>query len=123
MPERPQILVVDLNRRNLELLAGLLGKAGYESMCANSIEDFDQALESLDNIDLALVDLANFGGHIWDRCDRLRKAQIPFLIISAGHLEGLQQDGVTHGARAVLTKPLASRKLLGMIRSLLEASV
>ena len=122
MPERPQILTVGLNRRNLALLAELLGKAGYESVSANNLEEFDQLLESLDNIDLALVDLAGFGRHIWDRCDRLRRAQIPFLIISAGHLDGLQQDSVAHGARAVLTKPLASKELLGMIRGLLEAS-
>ena len=84
------------------------------------MEDFDHALDSVSKIDLALVDLAGFDHHIWDRCDRLRTAQIPFLIISAGHLNTVQQDSVMHGARAVLMKPLASKDLLGMIRGLLR---
>lgn len=120
MPERRVILTVDRNRRNLELLSRFLDKAGYDSESANSIEDFDQVLESGGKIDLALVDLAGFDTNIWDRCDRLRNANIPFLIISAGHLAGLEQDSVTHGAQAVLMKPLASKDLLGIIQSLLQ---
>jgi hypothetical protein len=33
-------------------------------------------------------------------------------------MDTVRQDGVTHGAKAVLTKPLASKDLLGMIRGL-----
>lgn len=122
MPERRVILTVDRNPRNLELLAGFLGKAGYESVSASRIADFDHALDSAAKIDLALVDLAGFDHQIWDRCDRLKEAQIPFLIISAGQPNTVQQDSVTHGARAVLMKPLASKDLLGMIRGLLRES-
>lgn len=123
MPERRLILTVDRNRRNLELLTRFLDNAGYESVTANSIEDFDQILESIDELDLALVDLAGFDRNIWDRCDRLRNAHVPFLIISAGHLDSVQQDSVAHGAQAVLMKPLASKDLLGMIRGLLQESL
>lgn len=105
------------------MLSRFLDKAGYDSESANSIEDFDQVLESSGKIDLALVDLAGFDRNIWDRCDRLRNANIPFLIISAAHLESVEQDSVTHGAQGVLMKPLASKDLLGIIRGLLQESV
>lgn len=120
MADAPRLLAVDHNRRNLELLTQFLSREGYQIVGVASLEEFDRVLKQAKGIALALVDLAGFDQHIWERCDRLRKAKIPFLLISPKQLAAVQQAGVAHGARGVLTKPLVARELLKLIRSLLE---
>lgn len=58
MKDNPLLLVVDHNKRNLELLAQVLGREGYQVLTANSIEEFEQALNKSKEINLALVDIA-----------------------------------------------------------------
>ena len=120
MPEASAILAVDRNKRNLELLAVFLTKAGYKPVGASSVEDLDRILAEEAAISLALVDVAGFGHEIWKRCDRLRDSGVPFLVISSGQLAAAQQNGLAHGAKGVLVKPLASKELLGLIQTLVE---
>lgn len=119
MKDRRLILAVDRNPRNLELLAQFLGQAGYEVLPAASLSAFDQALARAAEIGLALLDIAGFDQSIWQRCERLRGAQIPFLVLSARQSAVLQQESLARGARSVLVKPLVVKELLGLIRSLL----
>lgn len=44
MKQKPLILTVDRNRRNLELLAQFLDQEGYQSFGVSSIDEFQQAL-------------------------------------------------------------------------------
>ena len=44
MKDTPVILVVDHNRRNLEVLSGFIGRGGYQTRTAAGLEEFDQAL-------------------------------------------------------------------------------
>ncbi|RMF90252.1 MAG: DNA-binding response regulator [Nitrospinota bacterium] len=123
MPEPPLILAVDRNRRNLELLTQFLTREGYQVQGVASAEELDQVLAASTQIDLALIDLAGFDRSIWERCEQLRRREIPFLILSPRQSLALQQESLAHGARGVLVKPLAVRELLGIMQSLLEESV
>jgi DNA-binding response OmpR family regulator len=114
------ILAVDRNHRNLELLSQFLGREGYQTRPAATLEEFDQALADAIGIGLALVDIAGFDRAIWERCEELRHHKIPFLVLSPRQSAAIQQASLTHGARGVLIKPLVVRELLGLIRSLLE---
>jgi DNA-binding response OmpR family regulator len=116
----PLILAVDANRRNLELLTQFLGREGYRTHASASLEEFDQAIRSLQEIGLVLLDIAGFDHQIWERCERLRHSRIPFLVISPRQSAAIQQESLAHGARAVVVKPLMVGSLLGIIRRLLE---
>ena len=116
----PIILTVDRNHRNLELLSQFLGRAGYQTRMAATLEEFDEALSEMNDIGLALVDIAGFDRTIWERCEGLRHQKIPFLVLSPKHSVALQQASLTHGAHGVLVKPLIVKELLGLIGSLLD---
>lgn len=119
MTHAPVILAVDHNHRNLELLVQFLGKEGFHLRTASSLEEFDQMLTGADSIGLALVDIAGFDRSIWERCERLRDARVPFLVLSAKQSAAMQQASLSHGARGVLVKPLVVKKLVGLMRALL----
>jgi DNA-binding response OmpR family regulator len=119
MTHAPVILAVDHNHRNLELLTQFLGKEGFHLRTASSLEEFDQMLTRLDSIELALVDIAGFDRSIWERCERLRDATVPFLVLSAKQSAAVQQASLGHGARGVLVKPLVVKELVGIMRALL----
>ena len=55
MKVMPVILAVDHNSRNLELLSQFLGREGYQTRTATSLQEFDQALAEPDEIALALA--------------------------------------------------------------------
>lgn len=114
------ILAVDRNRRNLELLAQFLNKEGYSTLSATSVEEFNQALEKAETIGLVLVDISGFDRKIWDYCERLRDAEIPFLVLSPRQSVAIHQESLAHGARSMLVKPLVVKELLGLIRGLLR---
>jgi DNA-binding response OmpR family regulator len=117
------ILAVDRNHRNLELLNQFLGREGYQTRTAATLEEFDEVLGGGNDIGLALVDIAGFDRSIWERCEGLRHHKIPFLVLSPKQSMAIQQASLTHGARGILIKPLIVRELLGLIRSLLEEDV
>jgi len=122
MESKVHILVVDRNRHNLDLLAQFLTRRGYAPITVTSLGEFDQALHRVDSIALALVDLAGFDPRIWQRCDQLRQADVPFLMLSsASRSRAIQHAGAAHGAQGVLVKPLTSESLLDLLRGLLPA--
>ncbi len=124
MKEKPLILTVDRNRRNVELLAQFLTKEGYQSLGANTLEEFEQALSSTsDKINFVLVDVAGFDRSIWELCQRLQDEQIPFVVISPRQSASIQQQSLAHGAWSMLVKPLVVKELLSLIRSLLGEQV
>jgi DNA-binding response OmpR family regulator len=116
----PLILTVDHNRRNLELLSQFLEREGYQTRAAATLQDFDGALTEIDDIALALVDIAGFDHTIWERCEGLRQHKKPFLVLSPRHSAAIQQASLSHGAHSLLIKPLTVKDLLGLIGSLLD---
>lgn len=113
------ILLVNHLPRNLQLLAEFLGKEGYKTISAGSYAEFDEALSQDLPINGALVDISGFDANIWQRCEMLRAAKIPFLVVSPQQSAAIQQAGLSHGARSVMTKPLVIKELIGVIQSIL----
>jgi DNA-binding response OmpR family regulator len=122
MPDEPMILVVDRTQRNLELMAQLLSRHGYQTLTGANLEEFDHILAEPQKIALALVDIGGFDRRIWLRCERLLEKQVPFLVLAHRQSAAIQQESLVHGARGVLVKPLAVRALLDIVRSLLAES-
>ena len=113
------VLLVNHLPRNLQLLAEYLGKEGFTTIGASNYEEFDEALQQQAPIDGALVDIAGFDTQIWTRCEALRTAKIPFLVVSPQQSAAIQQAGIAHGARSVMVKPLVVKELIGVIKSIL----
>src|SRR5216683_2794434 len=57
---------------------------------------------------------------IWARCEQLRTAKIPFLVVSPRQSAAIQQASLSHGAKGVMVKPLVVKELIGVIQSILE---
>jgi DNA-binding response OmpR family regulator len=113
------ILSVGSNRANLELLSQQLVKEGYDTASAASLEELDSFIQEKKDTALALIDLSGFDERIWERCEALRKAKIPFIVISPQRSPLIQKDSMKHGASGLLVKPLGIKELLEYIRTLL----
>ncbi|GAB4525284.1 MAG: hypothetical protein Tsb0014_04520 [Pleurocapsa sp.] len=120
MSEKPLILTVDTNRRNLELLNKFLGKEGYRTVSATSLEELDRILNRSLELQLVLLDISGFNSHIWQHCEQIKERHIPFLVISPRQNTAIQQASIVHGANSMLVKPLAIRQFLSLIKGLLE---
>lgn len=119
MNNRPLLLAVDCNQRNLGLLSQFLSREGYQTCTVSTLGHFNQVLDQSDEIALALVDISGFDRRIWACCERLREAKTPFLVLSPRQSAAIRQESLAHGASSILVKPLVVRELLGLIRSLL----
>ena len=123
MSEKPLILTVGSNSRNLELLNQFLNKEGYETIGVSNLEELDRQLrefsEIKSEIKLVMLDIAGFDRTIWERCEQLQNQQIPFLVISPKQSTTIQLQSLAHGARSMLVKPLVMQQLLAFIKSLL----
>ena len=115
----PLILIVDNNRSNLEQLAQQLEEEGYVTIGASSLEEMDSAIEAQKNIKLAMLDLAGFDDSIWERCDRMHDAKIPFIVIMPQRSPSMQRDSMKHGANGLLVKPLGIKELIEHIHTAL----
>lgn len=119
MNEEAKILVVGSNRINLKLLAQQLEREDYKTSSAASLEEFDQAIKSNGKIVLCLLDVSGFDQRIWERCERLRKNKVPFIVISPQRSPSIQRDSMKHGASALLVKPIGIRDLKEFVNTLL----
>ena len=125
---KPLVLVVNHNRRNLELLTQLLTQfleqRGYHVLATVSLEAVAEAMRPPRTIKLALIDISGFDAGIWTFCQRLHQQQIPFLVISPQQQAAVQQASVMQastmsGAIRCLTKPLVMKELLQVVWNLL----
>ena len=119
MADQKTILAVDRNPRNLELMQALLEEHSYHVETAATLEAMDRVLLGRRAICLALVDIVGFDRGIWERCERMRDARIPFLVISPQQQAAVQGESLRYGAHGTLTKPLIKKQLLGIISGLL----
>lgn len=117
MSDKPLILLIASNRANLTLLSQQLGQQGFETMSAASLEEVDKALEE-PRFALSLIDLSGFDQNLWARCEELRKARIPFIVISPQRSPAVQRDSMKHGASGLLVKPVGVKALIEYIRTL-----
>lgn len=119
MTGKPLILAVDSNRANLELLTQELGREGYATLRAASLEELDEAIKGKERFALSLIDLSGFDERIWERCKELREAKIPFILLSSQRSPTVQRDSLKYGASGLLLKPLAIQELLEHIRTMI----
>jgi DNA-binding response OmpR family regulator len=119
MSDKSIILVVDSNCSNLELLSQQLGQAGYQAVTAASLEELDQAIQGEEKIALALIDISGLDQYIWERCEELHKAKIPFIVISPRRSPTIQRHSMKYGASGLLVKPLDFKDLLEYIHTVL----
>ena len=119
MGDKSIILVVDSNRSNLELLSQQLGQAGYQAVTAASLEELDQAVHGKEKMALSLIDISGFDQHIWEHCEELHNAKIPFIVISPRRSSTIQRHSMKQGASGLLAKPLDFKDLLEHIHTVL----
>ncbi len=119
MSDKSIILVVDSNRSNLELLSQQLGQAGYQTADVASLEELDQVVRGEEKIALSLIDISGFDQHIWEHCEELHKAKIPFIVISPRRSSSIQRHSMEQGASGLLAKPLDFKDLLEHIHTVL----
>ena len=119
MSDKSILLVVDSNLSNLGLLSQQLGREGYETLAAASLEDLDQAIQGKKKIALSLIDISGFDRHIWEHCEELHKAKTPFIVISPRRSPTIQRHSMKHGASGLLVKPLEFKDLLEYIHTVL----
>ena len=118
MTEKTTILAVDSKQSDLQTLVQQLEQEGYEVVTAASLEELDLAGQGERRIDLAVIDLAGFDQDIWEHCDGLRSAGIPFIVISPHRSPKTRRDSLKHGASGVLLKPLGVKELLEHIHTM-----
>jgi len=117
--KRGVILAVDSNLSNLELLTQALEREGYKMRTATSLAELDQTIQGEEKIALALIDLSGFDRSVWEHCEQLRKAKIPFIVIAPQRSPIVQQESMRQGARGMLIKPVGVKELVEHIRTLL----
>lgn len=116
----PVLLLAGSHARNLEVLGQLLERQGCMCRTALGLEAFDEAIDSGDAFDLALVDVTGLDAGVWQRCKRLHDRDVHLLVISPRQSASLHQQGLSHGAQGVLVKPLIVRELVDLVRSLVS---
>jgi len=119
LTKRTVIVVVNSNQADLGLLSELLVKEGYDTLDAASLEELDKIIRMSKEIALVLIDLSGFDQRIWERCDILRKAKIPYIVISPQRSPLIQRDSMKHGASGLLVKPLGIKEMMEYIHTLL----
>jgi len=119
MSDKATILIVDSNHSNMELLSEQLKQSDYRTITAASLEEFDQIIKGEEKVALAMIDISGFDQYIWQRCEELHKAKIPFIVISPRRSSNIQRHSMEHGASGLLAKPLDFKDLLEHIHTVL----
>ncbi len=118
-----RILVVDDQRANVEMLAGVLSARGYEVLTAT---DGESALEQVrrHNPDIVVSDILMPQMDGYELCRRLRgdpaTTLLPVILVTS--LDPLQErvNGIDAGADDFLSKPVNWEELFARVRSLLR---
>ncbi len=120
---RRSILVVDDDRRVLDLLQISLSQNGYRVLTAATGEE---ALEMVrrDPPDLMILDLRLPKKNGYEVCAALKSsketAHIPIVMVSATAEVDARLQGLMHGADDYLTKPFSPKELLIKVRRIFE---
>ncbi|MEI6309332.1 MAG: response regulator transcription factor [bacterium] len=120
--EKLKVLVVEDERKILELLRLYLQKEGYEAYTAT---DGEMALSLFAQIkpDLVILDLMLPRVDGLEVCRRLRQSsQVPLIMVTAKDEEVDKIIGLGLGADDYLTKPFSPRELMARVKALLRRS-
>ncbi|MCX5976471.1 MAG: response regulator transcription factor [Coprothermobacterota bacterium] len=120
--EKIKVLVVEDERKILELLRLYLQKEGYETYTAT---DGEMALSLFAQVkpDLVILDLMLPRVDGLEVCRRLRQSsQVPLIMVTAKDEEVDKVIGLSLGADDYLTKPFSPRELMARVKALLRRS-
>jgi adenylate cyclase len=118
-----RILVVDDQRANVEMMAGVLKARGY-TVC--TAYDGQQALEQVREVqpDLVVSDILMPNMDGYELCRRLRAAPetalLPIVLVTSLEAQGERIKGLESGADDFLSKPVNWEELFARVRSLLR---
>jgi adenylate cyclase len=121
MAER--ILVVDDQRTNAEMLAGLLRNLGYEVETSHDSAEA-LALVQRDPPDLVVSDIVMPGMDGYELCRRLRAdpstALLPIVLVTSTYEQAERVKGIEAGADDFLTKPVNWAEMFARVKRLLR---
>lgn len=122
MPAGARVLALSRNARNLEVLARILRRAGYDIVGLTTLEPFVESLESNGGtFTIAVVDLSGYGPEVLSACEKLKERNIPFFLLVPRPSPALRRQGLARGARMVASKPLHVGELLEAISGIAAA--
>ena len=119
----PRILVVDDQRANVEMMAGVLKARGYEVLTAL---DGESALERVRAArpDIVVSDILMPGMDGYEMCRRLRAdaatALLPVVLVTSLDAQKERIKGLEVGADDFLSKPVNWEELFARVRALLR---
>jgi len=116
---KPLILVIGNNHSDLEQMTQQLEEEGYSPLGASSPEEIGTVIKEHDDIKLAVLDLTGFDKNIWDCCDRLNEAKIPYIVLAPQRSPAVQRDSMKHGANGLLVKPVGIKEIIEHINAAL----
>ncbi|MEE9358353.1 response regulator [Candidatus Vondammii sp. HM_W22] len=117
------ILVVDDSPTEIHILKGIIEKGGYSVISARDGESgIEEAKRS--HPDLILMDVVMPGLNGFQATRQLNRAQetaaIPVILVTTKGQETDRAWGLRQGAKEYVVKPVASKELLGKIKSVLN---
>ncbi|MBV7505850.1 response regulator transcription factor [Bacillus sp. sid0103] len=115
-----KILLVDDERRIIEVLEAYLVREGYEIHCADNGIDALKKVKAL-NPDLIILDLMlpDISGE--EVCRLVRKeSDVPILMVTAKSAEDDRINGIVMGADDYLTKPFSPREVVVRVQAILR---
>lgn len=118
-----KILMVDDDRAVVELMAAVLGKAGYRFASAHDgIEGLEKAKEILPDLVILDISMPKMDG--LEMCRRLRAEpetqRIPVVMFTGLADRSLRVKGLSAGANDFLTKPVDNTEILVRVGNLLK---
>jgi DNA-binding response OmpR family regulator len=120
--ERVKVLIVEDERKILDLIRLYMQKEGYEAVTASDGEEalrlFAQVKPDLVVLDLMLPHLDGL-----EVCRRIRQSShVPVIMVTAKEEETDKVIGLGLGADDYLTKPFSPRELMARVKALLRRS-
>jgi DNA-binding response OmpR family regulator len=115
-----KILLVDDEKRIIEVLEAYLEKEGYEIHCADNGIDALKKAKTI-NPDLIILDLMlpDISGE--EVCRLVRKeSDVPILMLTAKSAEDDRINGIVMGADDYLTKPFSPREVVVRVQAILR---
>lgn len=116
---RSAVVLVTSSPGDAEPLVQALKQQRYDMRIATSLAGMDEVIRSGMKVALAVIDPAGFGQALWQHCEKLQAASIPFLVITDQRSPSVQQESLLCGARGVFTKPVGGRQLAEYVRATL----
>lgn len=118
-----KVLVVEDDSIIMEGLKISLEQEGYEVISASTMKDAFDIVDSVDDINICLLDVMLPDGDGYQICKRVRdKSQIPILFLTACDDEVHTVLALEQGADDYIAKPFRIRELLARMKAILRRS-